>query len=251
MRHVKANGAKIRMRVSAILFDKDGTLINFEKTWGPALLEVMRDMSAGDPAGFARLVELNHFDVTSVSFRPTSPLIAGSSVSYGPDWARALRRDDLDALKLEMDQRFHRAGLRHLTPVGAPAGVLRALGALGLKLGIATNDSQRAARAQADALALSPMLGFVAGYDSGHGAKPAPGMVLAFARHCGCPSQQVAMVGDSVHDLHAARAAGAIAVAVLSGPAARETLAPHANVVLDTIADLPAWAAGRARAAAG
>ena len=232
------------MRVSAILFDKDGTLISFEKTWGPGLLEVMRDMTAGDAAAFARLVQLNHFDVEKVSFRPTSPLIAGSSASYGPDWARALRRDDLDALKLEMDQRFHRAGLKHLTPIGAPVGVLHALDAQGLKLGIATNDSEGAARAQADALALSPLLGFIAGYDSGHGAKPGPGMVAAFARHCGCAPQAVAMVGDSVHDLHAARAAGAIAVAVLSGPAAQETLAPHADVVLDTIADLPAWAAG-------
>ena len=232
------------MRVSAILFDKDGTLISFEKTWGPALLEVMRDMTVGDAEAFARLVELNHFDVERVSFRDTSPLIAGSSGSYGPDWAQALQRSDLAALKLEMDQRFRHAGMKHLTPIGAPASVLGALAAQGLALGLATNDSEAAARAQAQALGLTPLLAFIAGYDSGHGGKPAPGMVQAFARQCKCPPSQVAMVGDSLHDLQAARAAGAIAVAVLSGPARRAALAPHADVVLESIADLPAWARG-------
>ncbi len=229
------------MPVSAILFDKDGTLISFEKTWGPALLDVMREVTQGDAAAFARLVDLNHFDVASVSFRPTSPLIAGSSVSYGPDWARALGRSDVEALKLEMDLRFYHAGLRHLTPIGDPAGTLAALAKQRLRLGIATNDSERAARAQADVLGLTPLLDFVAGYDSGHGAKPGPGMVQAFARHCGCAAGDVAMIGDSVHDLHAARAAGAVAVAVLTGPAQRETLAPHADWVVESISGLAAW----------
>jgi phosphoglycolate phosphatase len=47
------------------------------------------------------------------------------------------------------------------------------------------------------------------------------------------------MVGDTLHDLDAARAAGAIAVAVLSGPAAREALEPRADHVLDDIGGLP------------
>ena len=47
------------------------------------------------------------------------------------------------------------------------------------------------------------------------------------------------MVGDTLHDLDAARAAGAVAVAVLSGPAAREVLEPHADYVLDDISGLP------------
>ena len=63
-------------------------------------------------------------------------------------------------------------------------------------------------------------------------------MVLAFAAHLGIDPSQVAMVGDSVHDLHAGRAAGAVAVAVTSGLADAETLAPHADHVLDDIRGL-------------
>ena len=80
---------------------------------------------------------------------------------------------------------------------------------------------------------------FVAGYDSGHGAKPAPGMVQAFAREIGADPSEIALVGDTLHDLDCARAAGAVAIAVLSGVATREDLAPHADYVIADIGELP------------
>jgi phosphoglycolate phosphatase len=49
------------------------------------------------------------------------------------------------------------------------------------------------------------------------------------------------MVGDSTHDLHAGRGAGMATVAVLTGVAGRAALAPHADVVLNSIAELPEW----------
>ena len=56
-----------------------------------------------------------------------------------------------------------------------------ALRARGLKLGVATNDSEVPAQAHLRAHGLTGLLDFIAGYDSGHGAKPGPGMCLAFA----------------------------------------------------------------------
>jgi phosphoglycolate phosphatase len=67
-------------------------------------------------------------------------------------------------------------------------------------------------------------------------------MVLGFADHCALPPAAVALVGDSLHDLHAARAAGAVSIAVLTGPlgeAGRAELEPHADYVIGSIADLP------------
>ena len=97
---------------------------------------------------------------------------------------------------------------------------------------------------QAEIMGLVPHLDFIVGHDSGHGRKPDPGMVEAFARHTGLAAHEVALVGDSTHDLHAARAAGAVAIAVLSGPASRAELEPHADHVIASIADLPALVAG-------
>ncbi len=63
--------------------------------------------------------------------------------------------------------------------------LLSALRARGLKLGVATNDSEAPARAHLDRHGLTGLLDFMAGYDSGHGAKPGPGMCLAFAAATG------------------------------------------------------------------
>lgn len=228
------------MRLEAILFDKDGTLIDFQKSWGPAAHAAMRRLARGDAAAVDRLARAMGFDRVRETFAAESPFIGGSSASYGPLWAQALSRDDLDALIVEMDAALAQEVRRTLAPIGDPVAAADALRARGLKLGIATNDAEAPAREQAGLLGLTDRLDFVAGYDSGFGGKPGPGMVLAFARAVGVAPAQIALVGDSLHDLHAARAAGAVAVAVLSGPAGRDELAPQADHVLDDISGLPA-----------
>jgi phosphoglycolate phosphatase len=226
------------MPIAAILFDKDGTLIDFDGTWGPATYEVMRALAKGDEAALLRQAEALHFSLDTRRFLITSPLIAGSSASYGSLWGEALGRSDLDALKREIDALTAIESLKSLAPIGRPGDVLAALKARGLRLGLATNDSEASAKRQAAALGLTELLDFIAGYDSGHGGKPEPGMALAFARHVGVAPSAVAMVGDTLHDLRSARAAGALAVAVLTGPAANADLADEADHVLDDIGGL-------------
>ncbi len=91
------------------------------------------------------------------------------------------------------------------------------------------------------ALALAMGLGLAASAHAGPSAKPAPGMLLAFADRFGLDPAAVLMVGDSRHDLIAARAAGMPAVGVLTGTAAAEDLAPLALAVLPDIGHLPGW----------
>jgi phosphoglycolate phosphatase len=227
------------MPLDAILFDKDGTLIDFQKSWGPAARIAFARLARGDGAALARLAAAVAFNLESARFAPTSPFVGGSSDSYGPLCAQALGRADVEAVKREMDVALGEAVRTTLTPIGDPAGVCDALRARGLRLGVATNDSERPARDQVAILGLSDRFGFVAGYDSGFGEKPGPGMVLAFARSVAAAPARVALVGDSAHDMHAARAAGALAIAVLSGPAGREDLAPFADHVIEDIGALP------------
>jgi len=217
------------MPLKAILFDKDGTLLDFDLTWGAAGYHVMKTLAQGDDAAFDRLVDLTHYDLETRRYRPSSFMVASSLDEIGPLWARALNRDDHHAVAQEIDTLFMALAPDYLVQLDNPQAILSGLMASGYRLGIATNDSEAAAFQQAELMGLIPHLDFIVGHDSAHGRKPDPGMVEAFARHTGLAAQEIALVGDSTHDLHAARAAGAIAIAVLSGPASREELEPHAD----------------------
>jgi phosphoglycolate phosphatase len=227
------------MGVRGVLFDKDGTLISFEKTWGPAIAAVIDALAKGDEAKRFAQAHALHFSLREQRFLPTSPIIAGSTGHYGRVWAAALGRTDYAELKSEIDALSAVESLKSLTPIGDPRRIVTELRSRGLAIGVATNDSEASARRQIGALGLVDLVDFIVGYDSGHGSKPEPGMIHAFAGGLGCGPAEVAMVGDTLHDLDAARAAGAIAVAVLSGPADREALEPRADYVLEDISGLP------------
>ena len=67
-----------------------------------------------------------------------------------------------------------------------------------------------------------------------------PGMALAFCNAVGISPEEAAMVGDAVHDLAMGRAAGFdLNIGVLSGTSGREDLEDFADLVLDSVNDLP------------
>ena len=225
--------------IRAILFDKDGTLFDFEATWRGAAETVLDALSQGDAGLRATLADAVGYDPVAGRFAPGSPLVVGATREVAEILAAHLPSLDAGALERAAD-----AAAVAADPAPAATDLPALLGGLrarGLALGVATHDSEGAARAHLSAAGALDAFDFVAGYDSGHGLKPGPGMVLAFAEAVATPPETIAMVGDSVHDLGAARAAGAgLAVGVLTGPATRDILAPMADAVLASIMELPA-----------
>jgi phosphoglycolate phosphatase len=227
--------------IDAILFDKDGTLFDFRRTWGGWARGVLAELAGTDDALAAALgarIGFNPRLGDASAFADDSPVIAGTADEIAAALLPALPGRSADDLVAMMNDHATRAALVEAVPL---RDVLPALALRGLRLGLATNDAEAPARAHLATAGVLDLFSFVAGYDSGWGAKPAPGQLLAFARHTGLPPGRIAMVGDSLHDLAAGRAAGMRTIAVLTGPARRETLAPHADAVLDDIAALAAW----------
>lgn len=225
--------------LKALLFDKDGTLVHFDRTWGPAAGAAMRTLAGPDARALRRLEEVSEYLPEEERFLPSSPLVAGSSAHYGPLWAECLGRPADPAFFAEIDRLFSGASLRSLTALGRPRDVLAHFHGQGLRLGIVTNDAEANTRLQAEALGLMPYLDLIHGYDSGFGSKPEPGMVAAAAQALALPPHAMAVVGDSAHDLAAAHGAGARFILVRSGPAPVEHLYAAADLVVDSIDDLP------------
>lgn len=226
------------MPVSAILFDKDGTLFDFTASWANWTRSVIGVLSDGDAARARALADVLDFDLDTARFAPTSISIAGTLAEQAAALAPILPDQSEEEVRAYLDRAAGRADMVPAAPLGP---LMDRLLARGLTLGIATNDAEQAARRHLDRAGIMDRFAFVAGYDSGYDAKPEPGMCLAFARAIGRDPGNIVMVGDSLHDLHAGRAAGMRTVGVLTGTADRATLAPMADAVLASIADLPAW----------
>ena len=80
------------MPIRAILFDKDGTLVDIQLTLGPATCDVLSRLSGGEPAMFVRLAELTRVDAGTRRLMPGCPVISEATDVYGRTWAQALGR---------------------------------------------------------------------------------------------------------------------------------------------------------------
>jgi phosphoglycolate phosphatase len=229
------------MPVRALLFDKDGTLVDIQATLGPATCDVLAYLSAGDAALFGRLAAMTRVDTAARRLLPGCPVISEATDVYGRMWAEVLGRPFTADFGAAIDRLYLQACLDHLAPIGHPRAVFEALKRRGYVLGIMTNDAAANTHAQLRQLGIDHLVMFVAGYDSGLGQKPDAAPVLAFAAAAGVAPHEVAVVGDSPHDLIAARAAGSVAVGVLSGPNGWSVLEPHADALLPSIVKLEDW----------
>jgi len=227
-----------------ILFDKDGTLLDFEATWTPVLKRVAMDAAGGDARKAATLLKASGFDSASGKVRGGSVIASGTNADLVRLWWPHLVGPLLDRRIDAVNQAFLEHGRLHAVPIDGVRGALSALSGQGFVMGVATNDATAAAVAVIAALGLSRFLPHIIGYDAVVNAKPAADMVHAFAALVGIPAGEIAMVGDNAHDLSMARAAGVgAAVGVLSGNSSASELAPLADVVLPSVRDLPAWLA--------
>lgn len=223
--------------IDAIIFDKDGTLFDFRLSWGAWCDGLMHEL-AGKGVSAETLGRAIGFDTATRQFDPDSRVIAGTPDEIAADLLPLFPDETQAALTARINRLAAAAPMVPAVDLRAVLGELRARG---LKIGLVTNDAEAPAHAHLAAAGITDLFDFVAGFDSGYGAKPKPGPLLAFCRQTGIDASRVVMVGDSRHDLEAGHAAGMHRVAVLTGIAKAADLAPYADVVLDNIGGLSGW----------
>jgi len=230
------------MSIEAIVFDKDGTLFDFAATW-ESWAEAFLLRATGQDRARAQLIGAQiGFDLAARRFAPDSVVIAGTTAEVAGAMDGHFPHLTQPALIDMLNEEAARAPQVEAVPL---APFLDGLRARGLRLGVATNDAEAPARAHLGAARVLDRFDFVAGFDSGYGAKPEPGPMLAFCAAVGVDPARALMVGDSAHDLQAGRAAGMRTLGVLTGLADAGALAPQADAVLPDIGHIPAWLATR------
>jgi phosphoglycolate phosphatase len=226
--------------VSAILFDKDGTLIDFSASWLPAIHQAAHQFAKGNSSDIAKLLAVSGFDQATGKVLSGSLLAAASNQEIAECWANTLNITLNEQLVAQMQATFAYHNANSSVPVTDLKVLFKELKSLGIKIGVATSDSQQGAEATLGAAGVLELMDFVSGFDSGYGVKPQAGMVDAFCQQHQLDKECLMVVGDNTHDLHMARNAKAkYAVGVLTGTSNKQQLA-QADYVLDSIADIPA-----------
>ncbi|WP_313613843.1 HAD family hydrolase [Agrobacterium sp.] len=224
--------------IAGILFDKDGTLLGYDASWGPVNRELARIASMGDPDLADRLLLACGMDPVSGKVQADSLLAAGNTHEVAAGLVAAGSPYEIGELTRRLDALFTSAAADSV-PVTDLRAFFGRLRERGFRIGIASSDNERSIRETARRFDFEEHIDFIAGYDSGFGTKPQPGMVLGFCEAVNLSPSQVAVVGDNNHDLHMAKSAGAaLKVAVLTGTGSPQSLSDDSDYCLPDITAL-------------
>jgi len=226
-----------------IIFDKDGTLIDFDAMWGGWVEQLAARLEAatGRPLASALYATLG-YDAAAGRTLAGGPLAVDSMTHLFDLTAQCVGRQGLS--QPEVEQVMRRAWFVHDPAVTARplANLPRLFGALrerGLKVAIATSDDRAPTMATLAHLGVAHLVDVVVAADDDVALKPAPDMVWAACRAVGVEPGQSVVVGDALAEMEMARAAGAgLAVGVTSGVSDGCLLAPHVDYLLAKVDEL-------------
>lgn len=224
--------------ITAILFDKDGTLLDYQSSWGQINRRAAMIAAKGDVAFAAQLMRFGGMDPDSGITYPDGLLAAATAREIATAWVAEGAPFTADTLTALLDEEFCNS-VGSVVPVTDLAALFTRLKGRGMRLGIASSDGAASIVRTVERFDLVPHVDFIAGYDSGYGVKPGGGMVAGFCAHTGVAPAAVAVVGDNGHDMEMAHAGGAgLRIGVLTGTGTRESLAPVSHMVLGSIEEL-------------
>jgi len=230
----------------AIIFDKDGTLIDFDAMWGGwtlYLAEQLRDVSGQDVK--QALCFAMGYDQISKKVRADGKL-ASNPMSYLYELtievmcSAGLSRQD--ATKVVETAWCIPDPVVLSKPFTDLRNLFSQLHKLGIKIAIATADDRAPSQAMIEAFDVEDYISCMVCADDGIPSKPAPDMMLSLCKRMNVDPSKVMVIGDTTSDLQMARAANAgLAVGVLSGVSSAKDLVAFADVIIDSIDDLHAY----------
>lgn len=229
--------------IDLVVFDKDGTLLDFEAMWGGWAAELGRRLEAATKRPVAGDVfAAIGFDPVSEHVRPGSPLAIATMGQLEEVVAAVIRRwcPNVAAARRAVETAwFEPDPVATAVPTADLGGLFEALVGDGRRIAVATTDDRAPTEATLRALDLRRFVSALACGDDGVGVKPDPAMVLAICRALGTEPARTAVVGDTPADLAMGRSAGlGRVVGVLTGVGSREDLEPLADALLESVGEL-------------
>lgn len=248
MTGIEYKGKRIPCRL--IIFDKDGTLIDFTATWGPLIrkrVAFLLKILGRDGELEAFFLRSWGIDPLSGKIDPRGPcpvsprsdeIIIGTMALYqkGYPWDEAKQwvAQAFDEADADGDWR------EKVVPIKGIQTFLSQLKEHGFRTALATNDERKDTEAILNHLGIGGLFDTILCAGEVNLPKPHPETILSICRQLGIDPKETVMVGDSVGDMMTGKRAGvALTVGILEGGVTpREELEKVADLVVDSIRDL-------------
>lgn len=231
--------------IKGILFDKDGTLIDFS-LWRDAgiktIKSIMSEYNLKDEKLFEELKK--SIGITENGAEPFGALAYRSHEDLAAELHFVLnkyRSIDLCEFQSHVVELIRQEVLRddvefkEMTDIRA---LYEHLSLKGIKMGMATADSHKSAMHMVNKLNLNDCFDFIGSNDGIMKQKPNKDMCMRFCSMYGLAPNEVAIVGDSYNDMVFAKNSGSVGVGVLSGVSCKINLKDVANIIVPTIDSL-------------
>lgn len=233
-----------------IIFDKDGTLIDFTATWVPLIRKRVKFvLEKVGRSGELEAFLLRSWGIDPVSGKvdprgpcPVSPrsdeILIGTMALYqhGYHW---------DEAKQWVSQAFDEADAdgdwrKMVVPIRDIQTLLSQLKRDGFYIALATNDERKDTEAILNHLGMDSLFDMILCWGEVTPPKPHPETILTICKKLSVPPNETVMVGDSVTDMMMGKRAGvALTIGILEGGVTpKEELEKVADIVVVSIKEL-------------
>ena len=249
MRPVQIKAGEVITKACCVVYDKDGTLVDFHSVWGPRMVRSANALLAAanlsDDFADHLYRAVGYDPITNHTFGQgplaSAPLdqlvivVATAMFQSGITWDKAFELSNTYLLPLMAAQ----PEAKEITPRGDVLSPLRTLQHHGCQLVVATTDNRDSTHSMLRHLGIWDCFNQVICGDGPGPVKPDPEVLLSISRVQKIPVSQLIMVGDTVSDMVMSRRAGAgLSVGITGGAGTDEELAAHADVLIDNISQI-------------
>lgn len=236
------------MRIKGVLFDKDGTLIDFFSLWLQAAYAVIpKVIQVLDLECSSQMEQylLETIGVVNGHIQPEGGLCYKSYGDIAIDIAVALEKKNISrqAIKIhvvlvELFDEFVTSDAVTFKTFTSIHKLVAELKKRNIKIGLATADTIYSAKYCLTRLGVMDDFDYVGGDDGIVKPKPNMDMFRTFIEKYDLLPHQVAVVGDTLNDMLFAKECGAVGIGVLSGVGKEEKLKEEGDYIISSVEQL-------------